>query len=305
MIQTHSLGVKLGEDACLWVDLCRPDAQELDQASQQAGFRVPDRGKIGEIEFTSRVRNLGEVLFLNVPRFQEGETRGAPLGFALSRRALVTQREQPLEALAAIGRSLGERRCEGPVDLFLRIFEHLVDRLADNLEAVESELSELNRQVFDTADHVQHELRQTLLRVGALGRRLGRMHNTSMGLLRIATYLQESAPPWFDPDSPPRIKLIAKDLLSLNEFEDQLGERVEFLLDGVLGLISINQNEVMRVMAMASVVGVPPTVLVGIWGMNFANMPELSWRPGYFVALGVIMASIAVPLWWFRRRGWL
>src|SRR5690606_7757703 len=67
MIQTRSLGVNLGEDACVWVDLCRPDAQELTQASGQVGFRVPDRGNIGEIEFTSRVRNLGEVLFLNVP----------------------------------------------------------------------------------------------------------------------------------------------------------------------------------------------------------------------------------------------
>ena len=77
MIQTRSLGVKLGEEDCLWIDLCRPDAKELALASEQAGFRVPDRGNIGEIEFTSRVRNLGEVLFLNVPRFQEGAARTA------------------------------------------------------------------------------------------------------------------------------------------------------------------------------------------------------------------------------------
>ena len=73
----------------------------------------------------------------------------------------------------------------------------------------------------------------------------------------------------------------------------------------MLGLISTNQNEVMKVMAVASVVGIPPTVLVGMWGMNFAYMPELAWRPGYFVALGLVAASIAVPLWWFRRRGWM
>jgi len=73
----------------------------------------------------------------------------------------------------------------------------------------------------------------------------------------------------------------------------------------VLGLINMDQNEVMKVMAVASVVGIPPTVLVGIWGMNFAAMPELHWHFGYAIALAVIGLSIVLPLLWFKRRGWL
>ena len=293
-----------GSPAAVWIDLCQPEAAELVEAERRAGFSSPDRARISEIEFTSRVRHVGDTLFLNLPRFEEGKGRAAPMGFALSPTALVTRREQAVFALEDIARDLAKRPCSGSVDLFLRILEHIVDRLADRLETMEAEVSEATRASFEGSRR-DRDLKQNLMQAGDLGRRLGRLHNTLLGLLRIVTWLLESTPAWFGPDAPRRISLIHKDLGSLNEFDQQLGDRLDFLLNGVLGLISTNQNEVMKVMAVASVVGIPPTVLVGMWGMNFAYMPELAWRPGYFVALGLVAASIAVPLWWFRRRGWM
>ena len=303
MIHVHALSSADGRES-VWIDLRQPDAAELAQAERRAGFAIPDRARISEIEFTSRVRHVGETLFLNLPRFEEGKGRAAPLGFALSPTALVTRREQEIAALDDIARDLGKRPCAGSVDLFLRVLEHIVDRLADRLEAMESEVSEATRASFEGSRR-DRDLKQNLMHAGDLGRRLGRLHNTLLGLLRIATWLQESPPAWFGPDAPRRITLILKDLGSLNEFDQQLGDRLDFLLNGVLGLISTNQNEVMKVMAVASVVGIPPTVLVGVWGMNFAFMPELAWRPGYYAALALIGLSIALPLWWFRRRGWI
>lgn len=303
MIRVHPI-VLDGVPGAAWVDLCQPSAEELAQAGTQVGFAVPDRAHISEIEYSSRVRSAGDVLFLNVPRFQEGDARVAPLGFAISRTALVTQREEVLDSLEAVWRDVGPHPCAGPVDLFLRILEHIVDTLADHLESAENEVSETTRRIFD-ASRRERDLRQSLMHVGTLGRRIGRLHNNLIGLLRIVTYLDEAAPAWFGVDSPRRIKLIHKDLGSLTDFEQQLGDRVEFLLDSVLGLISTNQNDVMKVMAVASVVGIPPTVLVGIWGMNFAFMPELAWRPGYFVALGLIALSIVLPLAWFRWKRWI
>ncbi len=288
----------------VWIDLCQPDASELVAAERQAGFEIPDRARISEIEFSSRVRSVGQTLYLNLPRFEEGEGRGVPLGFSLSPSALVTRREREVESLAGIGRDLSKRPCEGSVDLFLRMLEHIVDRLADRLESMEAEVSDATRASFEGSRR-DRDLKHALMHAGELGRRLGRLHNSLLGLLRIVTWLGEATPAWFGPAAPQRIKLIHKDLGSLNEFDQQLGDRVEFLLNSVLGLISTNQNEIMKVMAVASVVGIPPTVLVGVWGMNFAFMPELAWRPGYFVALAVIGLSMAVPLWWFRRRGWV
>lgn len=291
-----------------WVDLCQPTVEELAEASRRVGFSIPDRARISEIEFSSRVRVEGEALILNLPRFQyESVHQVAPLGFVIAAHALVVQREHAIDAMATLEADLDRHPCHGPVDLFLRIIERIVDGLADLLESLESTLSESSRAAFNQGKGRKktRHLERMLHDVGQMGRRIGALHNSLHGLLRMFTYLDEATPDWFDNGAPKRIKLIRKDLASLSEFEQQLGDRIQFLLDSVLGLINMDQNDVMKVMAVASVVGIPPTVLVGVWGMNFAHMPELHWHYGYVIALAVIVFSIVLPLLWFRRRGWI
>ncbi len=294
--------------AALWVDLCQPTPEELAQASQQVGFAIPDRAGISEIEFSSRVRVEGQALVLNLPRFQYEAAHGpAPLGFVVAPTALVVQREYPVLALANLEADLDRHPCAGPVDLFLRMIERIVDHLADLLESLESTMSDFSREAFNKPKgrRAPRRLERMLHEVGHMGRQIGILHNTLHGLLRMLNYLDESTPAWFGEAAPKRIKLVLKDVTSLSEFEQQLGDRIEFLLDSVLGLINMDQNEVMKVMAVASVVGIPPTVLVGVWGMNFARMPELHWHYGYAIALAAVLLSIALPLAWFKRRGWL
>lgn len=310
MLQCRTLATAAGGTAptSLWVDLCQPTPEELAQASAQVGFRIPDRAGISEIEFSSRVRVEGEALVLNLPRFQyEVEHVVGPLGFVVAPNALVVQREHRIDALEGVEAELGKRPCHGSADLFLRMIEHIVDRLADLLESLESTMSEFSRQAFNhpKGKRASRRLEQMLHEVGMMGRRIGALHNTLHGMLRMMSYLDEATPDWFGADAPKRIKLVVKDLTSLSEFEQQLGDRNEFLLDSVLGLINMDQNEVMKVMAVASVVGIPPTVLVGVWGMNFASMPELHWHYGYAIALAAVGLSIVVPLLWFKRRGWI
>ncbi|MDG2525155.1 CorA family divalent cation transporter [Stenotrophomonas sp. HITSZ_GD] len=292
-----------------YVDLCQPTPEELADASMRLGFEIPDRAGIGEIEFTSRIRYEGDALVLNLPRFQyEAEHVVAPLGFVVAPQAMVMQREYEIQALDNLHDELQAHPASGAHDLFLRIIERIVDRLADLLESLENTMSETSREAFRRSKdrRATRHLERMLQEVGQMGRRIGALHNTLHGLLRMITFLDETAPEGFSSEEMhKRIKLIHKDLTSLGEFEQQLGDRIEFLLDSVLGLINMDQNEVMKVMAIASVVGIPPTVLVGVWGMNFANMPELHFHHGYAIALGAIALSIIVPLVWFRRRGWL
>ncbi|MCD9088255.1 CorA family divalent cation transporter [Stenotrophomonas sp. SY1] len=292
----------------LWVDLCQPTPEELAQAAQRVGFAIPDRAGISEIEFSSRVRVEGQALVLNLPRFQYEAAHGvAPLGFVVAPGALVVQREYPVPALATLEADLDKHPCDGPADLFLRMIERIVDHLADLLESLESTMSEFSRQAFNKPKRrrAARRLEHMLHEVGQMGRQIGILHNTLHGLLRMLNYLDESMPEWFGEHTHKRITLVLKDVASLSEFEQQLGDRIEFLLDSVLGLINMDQNEVMKVMAVASVVGIPPTVLVGVWGMNFAAMPELQWHYGYAIALVAVLTSIVVPLAWFRRRGWV
>ncbi len=96
-----------------------------------------------------------------------------------------------------------------------------------------------------------------------------------------------------------------RDLSSLSDYVSQAASKVEFLLDATLGFISIEQNGVMKVLTVVSFIGVAPTLIAGVYGMNFKDIPELNWSFGYWYSLGLMAASVALPLLWFWRKGWL
>ena len=96
----------------------------------------------------------------------------------------------------------------------------------------------------------------------------------------------------------------SKDVASLSDYETRLSDKIQLLLDASLGFINIQQNDLFKILTIVSVVGVAPTILVGVWGMNFKSMPELSWAWGYPLALLAIIASGALPLFWFKSAGW-
>jgi magnesium transporter len=101
-----------------------------------------------------------------------------------------------------------------------------------------------------------------------------------------------------------RLNAVARDVTSLNAYEDHLSNKVQFLLDAVLGFINITQNDLFKILTIVSVVGIPPTLMAGIWGMNFKSMPELGWEWGYPFAWAIILLSALAPLVWFKWRGW-
>jgi len=287
-----------------WIDLCKPTDAERKEVEAKLGFRIPAREIIREIELSSRVRITEGALFLNVPNFYDSPGNGGPLGFVLTADTLVTQRGDAHRILDDLVGKLAQAPGRSSTDLFLRMFEQIVDDTADLLEKIEAEVAHLTRKAFQE-NSSERALKITLRRVGELGSQMARTHNSLLDLSRVTTHLHEKNPPWFDAETTRRLDLVHGDLRSLIDFEEQLGTRVQFLLDGVLGQINIDQNEIMKVMTVASVVGVPPTVLVGVWGMNFKNMPELEWHYGYFIALAIVFLSGGVPLLWFHRKGWI
>ena len=95
-----------------------------------------------------------------------------------------------------------------------------------------------------------------------------------------------------------------KDVRSLNEYEGHLNTKIQFLLNAALGFLTTEQNNLFKVLTIASVVGIPPVLVAGIYGMNFHFMPELNWAFGYPFGLALILISGVLPLLWFKWRGW-
>jgi magnesium transporter len=103
----------------------------------------------------------------------------------------------------------------------------------------------------------------------------------------------------------PHLETARQDIVSLNDYDTHLTNNVQLLLDATLGLINIEQNNIIKVLTIVSVVGVPPTLVASMYGMNFKTIPEYDWAWGYPYGLTVIALSAILPLLWFKLRGWL
>ncbi|PSC02784.1 magnesium transporter [Alsobacter soli] len=300
----------------IWLDLLNPTEEERAFVERRAKVRVPSREALSEIEATSRLILDGDVLYLSTPVVGKGgDGLGpalTPAGFVLSPRLLVTIRYAELDAFNAVVETVKrDRTLASGVGVFVALLEGIVDRGADVLEKLGSDLDKLSRQAFrGDPSNPRHAVRSTrrlrvaLSRVGGIGDRVSMARDVLLGVGRIAAFAQEVGQSWVTPEIRARLVAVSRDIASLNDYEAHLANKAQFLLDAVLGYITIEQNEVFKVLTIASVVGIPPTVMVGVWGMNFKHMPELDWTWAYPVALAVIVLSAVVPLVWFKRRGW-
>lgn len=293
--------------ACIWFDLLDPTEEEKRQVELATRLALPDRKSVGGVELSSRVAIDGDALRLNVPYFTHGEDLPpTPVGIVLTAIHLVSVRYAVSEAFDLAAKKIRERSapCTG-MNAFVVLVETIVGMTADRMESIAADVGTLSERVFKERHGRSGVLRDVLGEVGHVESRLTRARQTSSGLLRIVTFAQESGLDWVTKPDVTRLKIERKDLDGLCELDAQLTDKLQFLLDAALGFINIDQNDVMKVLTVASVAAIPPVILAGIWGMNFQHMPELHWPHGYAMGLIAIMLSIVVPMLWFKRRGWI
>jgi magnesium transporter len=144
-----------------------------------------------------------------------------------------------------------------------------------------------------------------MIRTGRTSERMARVEYSLVCLDRMAKFTIDRAKDWLATELPGRLQTVSSDIASLVQFAEALVSRVQLLQDAAAGIINIDQNEVMKVLTVASVVGIPPVVVVGIYGMNFKNMPELNWAWGYPFALALALVTALVPLLWFKWKKWI
>jgi magnesium transporter len=297
---------------CAWLDLVDPTAAEQSAFETAFGLRVPARDELGEIETTSRLQIEKGALYMTAPLIFAAANEPwilTPTGFVLSKQVLLTVHSGKSAAFDTVAKELAGEKFE-PSVAFVRILEELVDRLADLLEASGRDLDEASHVIFrqDSALRLSHEtamLRQLMLRTGRTSERMSRIHYTLVCLDRMAKFTVDRGHDCLAPDMTGRLQSVSSDIASLVQFSEGLVSRVQLLQDAATGIINIDQNDVMKVLTIASVVGIPPVLVVGIYGMNFKNMPELDWSWGYEYALALILVTALLPLIWFKWKDWI
>jgi len=297
-----------------WIDLFNPTSDEIAQVAAETGIQVPSRHSLQEIETSSRLRADGQVLYVSMPLTVQDEAAGfvpVPLGFILSPQVLVTVRYSEVHGFDPVEARVGKDLDLGSTSAFAALIDSMVDFAADRLEKLSSDLAAVSATAFcskGSPGHVDKRvagaLRESLNAVGTAGDQLSRIRESVLGLQRIIGFVLKMAADWLSPEQKTRLVTAQQDLSSLVDFEAHLSGKTQFLLDAILGFINTEQNDIFKVLTIVSVVGVPPTLIASMYGMNFHNMPELSWRWGYPYVLALIALSTLLPILWFKRRGW-
>ena len=299
-----------------WLDLLDPTKEEKASVENKYGLALPSREELSEVESSSRISEENSVLFLSIPVVSHAgalDQAPSPIGFVLSKRILITIRYTQLRSFNMVAAKFSKNDAPGSsVEAFAALVDQMVDLSADLLEGIAAELDATSRSVFVKA-HIRRRhltrsneaLHDTLIEVGNAGERLSRIRGTLLGLQRIVPFVCEPERDWISSGMRGRLKSAQGDLLSLTDYETHLSDKVQFLLDAVLGFINTKQNEIFTVLTIVSVVGIPPTLVASIYGMNFKNMPELDWAWGYQFGLALIALSTILPILWFKWRGWL
>ena len=299
-----------------WIDAERPDPQEIAFLERTLGIEVPTLETLSEIETSSRLRTEKDWLYLSIPMIYRADgfmPALTPLGFVLSKDVLLTVRFKPMKAfddVETISRRLAQT---GGPGVLVAILEVIVDHAADVLESVGGDLDCLSEEIFGTnaANARRHkpredgeQLRLVLRKVGRKGDLTSKIEDLLLGMARMVPYVAANAAPDLEVGIRAKLESLQRDIASLNDYETHLTDKIQFLLDATLGLTNIDQNNIFRILTVVSVIGIPPTFVASMYGMNFKNIPEYDWSFGYQYGLLLIALSAIVPMIWFKWRGW-
>jgi magnesium transporter len=309
--------------SAVWLDLVEPTDAEEAAVETALGIDIPTRGELAEIEASSRLYQEDGAAFMTANLIRRGDDdrpESSPVTFIIKDKQLVTIRYHHPQAFPVYVKQAMKPQTTAMTGwgILISLIEAVVDRGADHLERVSAIVDDTSKQVFDTSfiraqkptkRKKPKNLELLLGKVGEEGDFTSKMRESLVSIGRMAAFMQAVIDQMKVTkevrENKARIKVVQRDILSLSDHAGYLTGKISFLLDAVLGMISIEQNGIIKIFSIASVVFLPPTLVASMYGMNFQNMPELGWRFGYPTALLLMILSALLPLYYFRRKGWL
>jgi magnesium transporter len=301
----------------VWIDLLNPTSDEDKLVEELLGLDVPTRAEMEEIEPSSRLYHESGAEFMTMTALTGLETDDpvkTPVTFILKGTTLVTVRyaePKPFHAYTLRAQRPNAMPCQTGELVMLGLLEALIDRIADTLERVANEVDATSAEIFrkkaSTASRKTRNLQSMIERIGKQGDLLSKIRESLVSINRLTSYhaaLDGTGRP-ASKESRARTKVVQRDVTSLGEHAAFLSNKVNFLLDATLGLINLEQNQIIKIFSVAAVVFLPPTLVASIYGMNFDHMPELHWLLGYPWAIFLMILSAVLPFFYFKRKGWL
>lgn len=298
----------------VWLDLLDPTPEEEKQVEALIGVDVPTREEMREIEASSRLYEENGSLFMTLTVVTKLDTdlpESAQVTFILTGGRLATNRYvDPLPVRRFISYAQTHpAACASAVLLLVGLLESIVNRIADVLERVGLDLDSISADVFAEPRRRHRsgalDFRAILSRVGQSGEIVSKARESLVSLGRMLVFVQQTTNAQVTQEARTRLRTISRDVLAMSDHASFLGDKVSFALEATLGMVSIDQNNILKIFSLITVFLLPPTVIGAFYGMNFENIPWLHEPWGWWVALAMMAVSAVAPYWVFKRRGWL
>lgn len=301
----------------IWIDLLNPTKEEEKAVENFIGLEVPTHEEMQEIELSSRLYIENDAYYMTatlVTRADTPQPQTEAVTFILTGGKLVTIRYidmQPFRMFSGrMEKSTGQNIDSGSI--FTGLIEAITDRIADILEKTVGNINAISTSIFSSTDNSQNggtkvELRELLQQIALNGDLVSKTRESLVSLNRMTRFFSQSIDNASKSgrDLRNRINTLSRDILALSDHASFVSSKVTFLLDATLGMINIEQNNIIKIFSVASVALLPPTLVASIYGMNFHFMPELDWKLGYPLAILIMFLSAFLPFKYFKKKRWL
>jgi magnesium transporter len=297
----------------VWLDLLEPTREEERQVEQALGIGVPTREEMREIETSNRLYEENGALYMTSTVLWKADTalpETTQVTFILTGSRLITNRYADLLSFKSfVGFAENHPAvCSSPSLLLTGLLEAVVNRIADVLERVGADIDAVSLRVFPRGTGrraAAHDYQGELRSIGQSGELISRARETLLSLTRLLGFLQQSTDGKLSPEARSSTLTVARDVAALSDHATFLVGKTQFLLDATLGLVSIDQNNILKIFSVVTVLLLPPSVIGAFYGMNFVHIPWLHESWGVWAALGMMVVSALVPYLYFKGKRWL
>ena len=295
-----------------WIDLVGPTREEEQSVERELGVEIPTREEMREIEPSSRLYVDGGSRFSTAVLLSGVDTglpKLAAVTFILHASTLITVRYDDPKPFALFCARAAKPDAVGATGegVLVGLMDTIVDRIADILERIGDDLDAISQSVFaDGSDDHARSYKEDMRLLGRKADLISKARESLVSLSRLLLFWSaDNDPARATKDLRGEIRTMQRDVDSLALHADYLNAKAQLLLDAVVGMVSIEQNNIIKIFAVLSVVLMPPTLVASVYGMNFAHMPELQWRAGYPLAIALMLVTGALPYLYFKWKRWL
>jgi magnesium transporter len=301
-------------ESAAWIDLVNPTIPEDKAVERLAGIAVPTREDMQEIEISSRLYIESGARYMTATLMCQSDTdtpKTTAVTFILAGHRLVTVRYDEPKPFPLVENKLA-RNCSPAITgemILMELLDAVIDRCADILERVGADVDTVSHDIFEPESERHGSAKrysQILIAIGRKGDLTSKVRESLVSIGRLVAFLSAviEGVKWTK-DMREQLKTMQRDVASLTDHASYLSNKITFVLDAMLGVVNLEQNNIIKLFSVMAVVLMPPTLIASIYGMNFRDMPELGWEHGYPFALLAMIAAAVVPYYIFKLKKWL